>query len=308
MRKWLLVLAVLGAAGLAVFWFLTMPRLAIAAGDTSLETGGDAARGRTVFFAGGCASCHATPGQPDPLKLGGGHALKSPFGTFYAPNISPHPEDGIGKWTVANLVNALKEGVSPDGSHYYPSFPFTTYAKMTNTDARDLMAFLKTLPPVAQKSKPHDLPFPFNIRRGLGLWKLVNLDTSPLESVPSKSADWNRGRYLVEALGHCAECHSTRNFMGGIVPKYRYAGGPNPDGKGLVPNMTQAKGALADWAVADIVLMLQTGLTPSADSVGSNMADVIKNTSQLSDADRKAMAEYIKTIPALESPPAPAKK
>ena len=308
MRKWLIALAALAVAGLAVFWFLTRPQPAIARTDPSLESGGDAARGRTVFFVGGCASCHATPGQENPLQLGGGLALKSPFGTFYAPNISPHPDNGIGKWTTADLVNALKAGVSPDGSHYYPAFPYTTYAKMTDVDVRDLMAFLKTLPKVAQASKPHDLPFPFNVRRGLGLWKLVNFDRSPLPPASGKGAGWARGRYLVEALGHCAECHSPRNVLGGIVASQRYAGGPNPDGKGWVPNMTQAKNGIGDWSVADIALLLQTGLTPSADAVGSNMADVVKNMSMLGDADRKAMAEYIKTIAAREGPPRPTKE
>lgn len=307
MRKWVLAIVILGLAGLAGFWLLTQPQLVLAKGDTSLDSGGDPKRGQIVFLAGGCASCHASVKQNDPMKLGGGHAFPSPFGTFFAPNISPHPEDGIGKWTTADLVNALKAGVSPNGSHYYPAFPYTTYAKMTNDDVRDLMAYMKTLPPVAGKSKPHALPFPFNIRRGLGLWKLLNLDTTPIRPDAAKSAAWNRGHYLVEALGHCAECHSSRDFMGGIIAKYRYAGGADPEGKGWVPNMSQSKQGIGDWSVADIALMLESGLTPSYDSVGSNMADVIKNTSKLPEADRKAMAEYIKSLPARDGPPRPKK-
>lgn len=308
MKKLLILLVILGIAGLGAFWFLTRPQLVLASGDTSLEKAGDAKRGRVVFFAGGCASCHATPGQKNPLHLGGGLGLHSPFGTFYAPNISSDPKNGIGKWKVADLVNALKAGVAPDGSHYYPAFPYTTYARMTNADAADLMAFLRTVPAVTTPSKPHGLSFPFTIRRGLGLWKLVNLDRSQLTSDKNKSASWNRGRYLVEALGHCAECHSARDFMGGIVAKYRYAGGPDPEGKGWVPNMTQSKDGIAEWSVEDIRTMLKTGLTPEIDSVGSNMADVVKNMAQLSDADLNAMAEYIKTIAPLASPPQPKKK
>ncbi len=303
MRRLLMAFVALGLAGLAVFWFLTQPQPVLAKGDTSLNGAGDVERGKVVFYAGGCASCHATPGQENALRLGGGLGLKSPFGTFYAPNISQHPENGIGKWTVVDLVNALRAGISPDGSHYYPAFPYTTYAKMTNADGRDLMAFLKTLPAVDTKSKPHDLPFPFTIRRGLGMWKLLNLDKSPIARDGSKSDSWNRGRYLVEALGHCAECHSGRDFMGGIIPKYRFAGGPNPDGEGWVPNMTQHKQGLADWSAADIAFLLQSGLTPATDSVGSNMADVIKNTAKLSEDDRKAIAEYVKSLPAREGPP-----
>ncbi|MDP4595035.1 MAG: cytochrome c [Beijerinckiaceae bacterium] len=307
MRRWVLALFALSIAGLAGFWFLTAPQPVIARADTSLETGGDAQRGKIVFLAGGCASCHVTSGQENTLLLGGGHAFPSPFGTFYAPNISPDPENGIGKWTTADLVNALKAGVSPKGSHYYPAFPYTTYAKMTNTDARDLMSYLKTLPPVAIASRPHDLPFPFNIRRGLGLWKRLYLDRAPIAADPAKSPGWNRGQYLVEALGHCAECHSPRNFIGGIVASQRFAGGPNPDGKGWVPNMTQSKKGIGEWSTSDIALMLESGLTASMDSVGSSMADVIKNTSKLSKEDRAAMAEYIKTIPAREGPARPGK-
>lgn len=307
MKKWLMLLIVFAIAGLGAFWILTQPQRVVAADDSSLEKSGDATRGRAVFFAGGCASCHATPGQKNALHLGGGLGLHSPFGTFYAPNISSDPNAGIGKWKVADLINALKAGVAPDGSHYYPSFPYTTYAKMTNSDVANLMAFLRTVPAVKTPSKEHGLAFPFTIRRGLGLWKMLYLKASPITPDKSKSEEWNRGRYLVEALGHCAECHSARNFMGGIIEKYRYAGGPDPEGKGWIPNMTQSKEGIADWSVEDIRTMLKTGLTPEIDSVGSTMADVVKNMAELSDVDLKAMAAYIKTIPPAPSPPRPEK-
>lgn len=309
MRKFVIAVAILAIIGLAGFWVLTMPREAVSATQAaSLEKGADAKRGEAVFYAGGCASCHATPNQKDKLHLGGGLAMHSPFGTFYAPNISPHKSDGIGSWTLAQFANALKAGVAPDGSHYYPAFPYTSYAKMTNEDVRDLFAFMKTLKPVSGRAKPHAMQFPFNIRRGLGLWKLMFVDASPIEKDPGKSEEWNRGRYLVEALGHCAECHSKRNFMGGIEAQYRYAGGPDPEGKGWVPNMTPHKDGIPGYSIADIAELLKSGMTPELDSVGASMGAVIENMSKLSDADRKAMATYIKSLPARPSPPRPARK
>src|SRR5690606_6135408 len=155
----------LAIAGFGVFWFVSAPQRVVAATDQAFNAPGDPAIGKTIFFAGGCASCHATPNQPDRLKLGGGLELKSPFGSFYAPNISPHPRDGIGNWTNADLANAMMRGVSPDGAHYYPAFPYTSYAGMKADDARHLMAFIRTLAPVEGKPRDHALPFPFNIRR-----------------------------------------------------------------------------------------------------------------------------------------------
>lgn len=308
MRRLLILLALLGVAGLGVFWFVTAPKPAVAAGDTSLEQGGDKDKGKLIFFAGGCASCHATPGQEDRLKLGGGYALPSPFGTFYAPNISPHPEDGVGKWTVADMANALIAGVSPDGSHYYPAFPYTTYVNMKLEDVKDLMAFIRSLEPVAGKAKPHELPFPFNIRRTLGGWKFLFFakgEPAPASATPAVQ----RGHYLVEALGHCAECHSPRNPLGGIVSAQRYAGGPDPEGKGgWMPNISQNKKGLGDWSAKDIAGFLKTGFNMEGDVVGGTMGSVIKNMAELPESDLLAMGEYLKTLPALESPPRPAKK
>jgi mono/diheme cytochrome c family protein len=173
MKRILKLLAVLALIGAAAAWFLSAPKPLYAAGDSALDQGGDAERGKLVFYAGGCASCHMTPGQEDRLKLGGGLELGSPFGSFYAPNISSHPRDGIGAWKAADLANAMLAGVSPKGEHYYPSFPYTSYHLTKFEDVRDLMAHLRTLAPVEGRARDHDLPFPFNIRRTLGLWKLL---------------------------------------------------------------------------------------------------------------------------------------
>jgi len=263
----------------------------------------NADNGRTLFLAGGCASCHATPEQDDKMRLGGGLALPTQFGTFRAPNISPHVRDGIGNWSEAQFASAMLKGTSPKDEHYYPAFPYTSYQRMALGDVRDLFAFIKTLPPVEGRAPAHDLPFPFNLRAGIGLWKVRYLDGQPFRLATSQSAQWNRGAYLVEGPGHCAECHSPRDIAGGIVPQQRYAGGPNPTGEGRVPNITQHVDGLGDWTEADIETLLESGNTPSFDKVGGEMAAVVRNTAQLSPEDRKAMAHYLKSLPAVSGPP-----
>ncbi len=305
MLRKLVVLAVIALViGLGAFWFLTIPATvpASALGPHKI----DLANGETMFNIGGCASCHAVPKQKDRTKLGGGEALKSPFGTFYVPNISPDKKDGIGDWTEAQFVTAMTKGTSPEGEHYYPAFPYGSYHGMKPKDLRDLFAYLKTLPPVTGTVRDHDLPFPFNIRRTVGGWKLLFLDNKAITPDPSKSEEWNRGMYLVNGPGHCAECHSPRNFLGGIVAGQRFAGGPNPEGEGWVPNITQKH--LKSWSVDDIAYFLETGDLPDGNSAGGDMTKVIKNTSKLSAADRKAMAVYLKSLAPVDGPPRPAKK
>ncbi|MGN6285724.1 MAG: c-type cytochrome [Afipia sp.] len=290
-------------AAFAVFWFVTIPAVVPASALPSYTP--NLANGEVVFNAGGCSSCHAVKGEPRTM-LGGGLALPSPYGTFYVPNISPHPTNGIGKWSEADFVTAMMKGTSPDGAHLYPSFPYTSYQHARVNDVRDLFAYLKTLPPLSGRVRPHDLKFPFNIRRLLGGWKFLFLDGKPFVPDPKQSAQWNRGAYLVNSFGHCAECHSPRNFLGAIVPSQRFAGGPNPEGEGWVPNITQ-KG-LKDWSEADIATLLKSGDLPDGDSVGGSMVPVVKNTSQLSDEDRAAMATYLKSLPPVDGPPRPPRK
>jgi mono/diheme cytochrome c family protein len=302
-RRIVLTLVLAGVVALGVYWWLTTPPIMVPVTGAAYTP--DLANGQTTFNAGGCSSCHAVPGQPDRLKLGGGLALTSPFGTFYVPNISPDPADGIGRWTEAQFVDAVTQGVSPAGSHYFPAFPYTTYTHARVSDIRDLFAYLKTLAKVSGKVRDHDVRFPFDIRRNIGIWKLLFMDDRPFAPDPARSPQWNRGAYLVNALGHCAECHSPRNFLGGIVATQRFAGGPDPEGKGWVPNITQ-KG-LSDWTEKDITYFLESGQTPDGDSAGGSMASVIRNISQLSDADRAAIANYVKSLPPVEGPPKPKK-
>ena len=300
----LLILAVIaGVFGLAVFWLVTIPGTVSASALPTYTP--DLANGKVMFHASGCASCHAIPGQEDKTRLGGGLGMKSPFGTFYVPNISSDPKDGIGSWTELQFVTAMNKGTSPDGRHYFPAFPYPSYAQMSFNDVRDLFAFMKTLPAVQGKVRDHDIPFPFNIRRSLGGWKFLFFDGHPFKPDPTKSAAWNRGAYLVNGPGHCAECHSPRNLLMGIKSAQRFAGGPNPEGEGWVPNITQH--GLKNWSEDDIVLLLETGQTPDGDAVGAQMVAVVRNTAQLSSDDRKAIATYLKSLPPVEGPAKPKK-
>jgi mono/diheme cytochrome c family protein len=199
----------------------------------------------------------------------------------------------------------VTRGISPAGFHYFPAFPYTSYQHAKVEDVRDLFAYLKTLSSVPGKARDHDVPFPFNVRRNIGIWKLMFRDGKPFMPDAARSPQWNRGAYLVNSLGHCAECHSPRNFLGGIITAQRYAGGPNPEGEGWVPNITQ-KG-LSEWSEKDIAYFLETGQTPDGDSAGGAMVRVIKNTSQLSPEDRAAIAEYLKSLPPVDGPPRPKK-
>ena len=292
-----LLLALLGGAAA---WVLSAPRPAFAEAEAARFEGGDPERGRIVFLAGQCASCHASPGQADRTRLGGGLALASPLGTFNAPNISPDPQDGIGRWRGIDLANALVAGISPGGSHYYPALPYVAYAHMRPEDLRDLMAHLRSLPPVAGKAPPHDLPFPFTIRRGIGLWKLLFLDRSPIPDDPAHDPLWNRGRYLVEALSHCAECHSTRNLLYAVKESARFAGGPDQEGTGFVPNITPQ--AIGGWSEDAILALLTTGQTPDLRKLGGSMADVVANMAGLPENERRAIARFIHTLPARPTP------
>src|SRR5262245_7783398 len=303
LRQLLLIALAALVAGLALYWLITRP--AIVTESELPAYAPDLANGKTIFDAGGCVSCHTTD-KNERAVLGGGVALPSPFGTFYAPNISQNPVDGIGRWSEAQFVTAMTKGVSPAGRHYFPAFPYTSYAKMKLEDVRDLYAYVKTLPQAAGKIRDHDVPFPFNIRRNVGVWKFLFFDGKPFVADAAKSAEWNRGAYLVNAPGHCAECHSPRNLLGAIVNAKRFAGGPSMESEGWVPNITQ-KG-LGSWSEEDFADFLESGTTPTFTSVSGSMERVIKNLAELSAADRKAIAVYLKSLPSVDGPAAPAKR
>jgi mono/diheme cytochrome c family protein len=293
-----------GAAAVAIaaaaVWFVTMPRAPFARDDGRLQEGGDPAKGQLIFAAGDCASCHAKPGQSDRLRLGGGLALSSPFGTFRPPNISPDPVDGIGSWRAADLANALVGGVSPQGTHYYPVFPYPSYTGMRVEDINDLMAYLRTLPPVSGRAPENRPLLLYRIRRFVGFWKLMFFQEGQSFFTPTGDAVRDRGGYLVESVSHCAECHSSRNLLGAIKPPSRFAGATDPEGTGYMPNITPRH--IGHWSEADIAEMLKSGNTPDHGRVGSSMADVVTNTAMLSQSDRDAIARYIKMLPTRDTP------
>lgn len=255
---------------------------------------GDGQRGETVFWAAGCASCHAAPGAQgdDRLVLSGGRRFGTDFGVFSAPNISPDPEHGIGTWSLEDMARALRLGVAPDGRNYYPAFPYTAYVRMTAQDIADLWAFLKALPASTRPNEDHDLAFPFTIRRGVGLWNRLYLtDAWAVEGALSEVE--RRGRYLSEALAHCGECHTPRDRFGGMDRNRWLAGAPNPSGSGRIPNITPS---VLRWTEAEIAGYLDLGFTPSFDTAGGTMAEVVKNLHRLTPEDRQAIAAYLKRV------------
>ncbi len=282
-------------------WLLTQPSRIPA--DGLIDHAGDAAAGERIFWAGGCASCHATPVNgrrakgPDKLVLGGGMTLESPYGTFHVPNISPHA-DGLGGWSRLDFVNAMLRGVAPDGRHYYPSFPYASYAKMRIEDVIDLKAFIDTLPAVAGTVPDHELGMPWNMRRGIGLWKRLYLDADQVVEVAGPDAE--RGRYLVEGPGHCGECHTPRDFLGGMIESRWLSGAPNPEGKGRVPDITPGASGIGEWSAADIEYYLESGFTPEFDTVGGPMVAVQENMAELTKQDRAAIAAYLKALKAAD--------
>jgi len=272
----------------AALGWLTRPRT-LAAEDLPKHQA-DRANGERLFHAGGCAACHGA-------GLEGGLEIQSAFGTFRVPNISPDPDAGIGDWTDLDFVNAMKSGVSPSGQHYYPAFPYGSYARMNLPDLLDLKAYVDTFDPVPSLVSGHDLAFPWSIRRGVGLWKLLYFDTDPVLRVDEEEQMLSLGRYLVEAVGHCAECHTPRNRFGGLRRELWLAGGPSPEGEGRVPNITPHADGLQSWSERDIIRYLTSGFTPEYDTVGGSMTEVQENLARLPASDRTAIAAYLKAVP-----------
>ncbi|NBZ88719.1 cytochrome c [Stagnihabitans tardus] len=286
----LLALAVMGAA---IGWFLTAPTTRATATAEALTP--DPAHGETVFWASGCASCHAAPeAKGEAVRLlSGGQKFATAFGTFLAPNISPSKE-GIGDWTLAQFIHAVQDGVLPDGSHEYPAMPYVAYAKMTEQDIVDLHAFIGTLPASDVASQPHEVGFPFNIRRSLGGWKLLFGNPSYVLT-GNLTPEVERGRYIAEAMAHCGECHTPRNGLGGLDTA-KWLGGGVIEAGAKVPNITP--GGL-DWSEDEILTYLTTGATPDFDFVGGAMAHVVDNMGHLAESDVKALVAYLKAVPAV---------
>lgn len=296
MKRWKLALLVLALAA-AVAGVLTRPRT-MGAIDLSAHRA-DIANGERMFNVGGCVSCHASA-DSDTVQpiLGGGLEMASPYGVFRVPNISPDPDHGIGAWSLPEFIDAMKMGVSPDGRHYYPAFPYTSYARMRPGDLADLKAYLDSLPPSDMENGAHELRFPWSIRRGIGLWKQLNLDDGAVVTDIPDSPAVQLGRYLVEGPGHCGECHTPRDRFGGLIFERWLSGAPDPEGDGRVPDITPA--GMRGWSREDIAYYLSSGFTPDFDTVGGSMARVQKNMAKLGADDLQAIAAYLQAIPALD--------
>ena len=254
-------------------------------------------QGRYLIHAGGCITCH-TADRPDATPLAGGRALPTPFGTFYPPNLTPDPVTGLGGWTDADLGRALRQGVAPDGHNYYPVFPYPAYTGLTDDDVAAIAAYLRSLKPVRQRSADHELPWYLSSRLVMIGWNLFNFTAGRFAPDPSRDASWNRGAYLVRHLGHCGECHTPRNVLGGLRQNRELAGNPEgPDGE-KIPNITPDETAgIGQWSADEIVFLLETGLLPDGDFAGSSMSDVIEdNTGKLTNEDRQAIATYLRAL------------
>ncbi len=260
-----------------------------------------AKRGEYLIYAGGCITCH-TEERDDALPLAGGRAMESPFGTFYSPNITPDPETGIGKWTEDDFVNAFWNGVNPEGKHYYPSFPYTSYTGVTREDLVAMMAYLMSLEPARKKNREHDLAWYMSTRLAAGTWKNLYFKPARFKPDETKGDQWNRGAYLARHLGHCGECHTPRNEFGVLQTDEEYAGSRLGDEK--IPNITQHRvDGIGRWSVSDIEYFLDIGMLPDGDFAGSSMVDVIEDsTSKLTREDRLAIAVYVKSVPPREDP------
>jgi len=283
-------------AGAGLFFFAALLACALNA-----FAQGDAQRGAYLAKAAGCAGCH-TEKKDDAVPYAGGRELKTPFGTFFGPNITPHPDAGIGRWSEADFLRALRAGVRSDGAHYFPAFPYPSFTRISDADARDLWAYLRSLPPNARKNRPHELRAPYGWRFMVGPWKWLYFTPGPFAADPARTPALNRGAYLVEALGHCGECHTPRSFLGGTRRDRLLAGAASgPDGK-RVPNLTPER--LKKWDDRELKEFLQSGLTPDGDVPAETMGEVIRNTtSQLTAEDLAALIAYLRSLPALAEEP-----
>jgi mono/diheme cytochrome c family protein len=254
--------------------------------------------GRYVFYAAGCVSCHTS----DQL-MAGGRPVVTPFGTFYPPNITPHREYGIGAWTKEDFVRALREGLNPQGEHYYPAFPYPSYTRMTQQDMQALYAYLMTLPASSMEIRPHDLYWPFSSRPMIVHWKAGRFTAGEFSADPGKSPQWNRGAYLAEALGHCGECHTPRDYLG-APRRDRYLAGTctGPDGR-PVPNITpDRETGIGYWTCEELMIFLITGKRPDGGYTGSLMAEVLGTSCmQLTGHDLHSLAIYLQSLPPIHN-------
>jgi mono/diheme cytochrome c family protein len=294
------MIRVRGAAALALL-VLGSASPSLAADPAAVE------RGRYVATAGGCVGCHTDVKGGGP-EFAGGRALKTPFGIFYGPNITPDPETGIGRWSDADFLRALREGVRPDGARYYPVFPYTSFTGISDQDALALKAYLFSLPPVRRESRPHEIRFPFSLRVVMRAWQWLFFTPARFMAPADYDEAEARGAYLVEALSHCGECHTLRDRFGVKIADKTLSGTVDgPDGE-KVPNITPDPATgIGEWSNEDVLRVLANGLLPDFDAVGGAMGEVVRSTtSRLTNADRAAIAAYLRRVPPVVNPAVPA--
>lgn len=296
--RWLSGVALASFGGAAIGYFAILPNLWTPPPPRDFSTvRGDAGRGAVLVRAGGCVACHTdTKGGGEAFD--GGPALKTPFGIFYAPNITPHETAGIGSWTLEQFSHALVNGVSPGGTHYFPAFPYDFYARMTARDVADLKAYLDTVSPSDRDrpNRPHRIGWPFSDRKLVAGWKWLYFPDRPFTPVAGQSAEWNRGYYLVSGPSHCGACHTQRNLLGGLTGRALAGSRDGADNKPVPSLRSDGTGGLSGWSLKDIVFGLQTGLTPEGDVAGGAMGKVIsEGTTHLPEADLRAIAVYLKS-------------
>lgn len=259
------------------------------------QTAGDVVRGEYVFHLSGCEGCHTDKKANGP-KLAGGREFKTDFGTFYSPNITPDADTGIGRWTFDDFKAAMRKGKAPDGSNYFPAFPYTAYTHMTDQDLADLWAYLQAQPATPHPNRAHDLKVPFGWRWTVTLWNWLYLDQGP-------KPEWDRGRYVVEALSHCHECHTPRDLLGGRKDAMAYAGTKrNPEGL-EIPNITpDQETGIGKWSEGDLRMLFRMGMLPDGDFVGGVMAESVSHaTSKMNEADRAALIAYLQSLKPIEN-------
>jgi mono/diheme cytochrome c family protein len=270
---------------------------AAAADLKSFET---VARGHYLAVVADCAACHTKPGGK---PFAGGVALKTPFGTLVGPNITPDREAGIGAWTDDEFVASLHDGRGRGGIRLFPAMPYPAYTKMTREDALAIRAYLQTIDPVPDKVEPDQLPFPLSIRFNMAVWNALNFKSGRLEKDPSKSAEWNRGRYVVDALGHCGTCHTPKTLLGADNNSAYLQGGVLQGW--FAPNITaDTRKGIGGWSVDEIASYLKTGVNPDAIATGDMTEEIVHSSSNMTDNDIKAIAVYLKSlVPQRESAP-----
>lgn len=258
-------------------------------------------RGEYLAAAGNCMSCH-TDGDNAPFA--GGLEFETPYGKIYSTNITSDPATGIGQWSLEDFAHAMKHGEAPDGTNLYPVFPYTSFAKVSDEDIAAIYAYLKTIEPISYTPPENELGFPYSQRWAMGLWNMMNHDDSSFEADSSQSSEWNRGAYLVEGLGHCSMCHTPRGFLGATDTSLAMTGGTymtRVEGKlsaWSAPNLTSADSGLAIWTVDDVAEYLKLGVSHRAGVFGPMNEVVVNSTSHLSTEDVRAMAVYLKSLPA----------